>query len=132
LPTYQLTDGRRFRILTVVDDCTRECLALVADTSLSGVRVARELDRLMGDRGKPTVTPARISLTGRPLVRASRSPTSKLRLSRTCQMRPTKADTVLNWPNACSAKNSATGRTDHFDGPSIMAPRNRARLSVLQ
>ncbi|MGX1360725.1 hypothetical protein AB7M46_005782 [Bradyrhizobium elkanii] len=31
----QLTDGRRFRILTVVDDCTRECLALVADTSLS-------------------------------------------------------------------------------------------------
>lgn len=42
----QLTDGRRFRILTVVDDCTRECLALLADTSLSGVRVARELDRL--------------------------------------------------------------------------------------
>src|SRR5256714_1466168 len=31
----QLTCGRRFRILTVVDDCTRECLALVADTSLS-------------------------------------------------------------------------------------------------
>jgi putative transposase len=51
--TGQLTDGRRFRILTVVDDCTRECLALVADTSLSGVRVARELDRLMIERGKP-------------------------------------------------------------------------------
>ena len=49
----QLTDGRRFRILTVVDDCTRECLALVADTSLSGPRVARELDRLMIERGKP-------------------------------------------------------------------------------
>ena len=49
----QLTDGRRFRILTVVDDCTRECLALVADTSLSGVRVSRELDRLMMERGKP-------------------------------------------------------------------------------
>lgn len=32
----QLTDGRRFRILTIVDDCTRECLALVADTSLGG------------------------------------------------------------------------------------------------
>jgi putative transposase len=28
----QLTDGRRIRVLTVVDDCTRECLALVADT----------------------------------------------------------------------------------------------------
>jgi len=49
----QLTDGRRFRILTVVDDCTRECLALMADTSLSGTRVARELDRLMTERGKP-------------------------------------------------------------------------------
>jgi putative transposase len=49
----QLTDGRRFRILTVVDDCTRECLALVADTSLSGTRVASELDRLMIERGKP-------------------------------------------------------------------------------
>nr|WP_235976811.1 IS3 family transposase [Bradyrhizobium archetypum] len=46
----QLTDGRRFRILTVVDDCTRECLALVADTSLSGTRVARELDRLVIER----------------------------------------------------------------------------------
>ncbi|MGJ5176336.1 IS3 family transposase [Bradyrhizobium oligotrophicum] len=49
----QMTDGRRFRILTMVDDCTRECLALVADTSLSGTRVARELDRLVTERGKP-------------------------------------------------------------------------------
>ncbi len=48
----QLTDGRRFRILTVVDDCTRECLALVADTSLSGARVSRELDRLITERGQ--------------------------------------------------------------------------------
>jgi putative transposase len=49
----QLTDGRRFRILTVVDDCTRECLALVADSSLSGARVARELDRLITERSRP-------------------------------------------------------------------------------
>lgn len=49
----QLTDGRRFRVLTVVDDCTRECLALVADTSLSGLRVARELERIIEGRGKP-------------------------------------------------------------------------------
>ena len=49
----QFTDGRRFRILTVVDDCTRECPALLADTSLSGARVARELDRLIAERGKP-------------------------------------------------------------------------------
>jgi putative transposase len=49
----QLTDGRRFRILTIVDDCTRECLALVADTSLGGIRVVRKPDRLMVQRGKP-------------------------------------------------------------------------------
>ncbi len=35
------TDGRRFRILVVVDDFTRECLALIADTSLPGLRVVR-------------------------------------------------------------------------------------------
>jgi putative transposase len=50
----QFLDGRRLRILVVVDDCTRECLALVADTSISGIRVARELDRLLAERGKPT------------------------------------------------------------------------------
>ncbi|MER9708637.1 IS3 family transposase, partial [Mesorhizobium sp. M0204] len=49
----QLTDGRRFRIMAVVDDCTRECLALIVDTSLSGMRVARELDRLITERGRP-------------------------------------------------------------------------------
>ena len=39
--------------LTVVDDCTRECLAAVADTSISGVRVARELDQIIARRGQP-------------------------------------------------------------------------------
>lgn len=48
-----LACGRRFRILTVVDDHTRECLALIADTSLSGVRVARELDTVIDVRGRP-------------------------------------------------------------------------------
>ncbi len=49
----QMTDGRRFRILTVIDNCTRECLALVADTSLSGARVVRELDAVIRQRGRP-------------------------------------------------------------------------------
>ena len=48
-----LVDGRRFRVLVVVDDFTRECLALVVDTSLSGIRVARELDTLVAERGRP-------------------------------------------------------------------------------
>ncbi len=49
----QFIDGRRLRILVVVDDYTRECLALMPDTSISGIRVARELDRLLAERGKP-------------------------------------------------------------------------------
>jgi len=48
-----LTDGRRFRILTVIDDFTRENLALVVDTSLSGARVSRELDQIVTERGLP-------------------------------------------------------------------------------
>ena len=49
----QFLDGRRLRILVVVDDCTRQCLALIADTSISGIRVARELDQLLVGHGKP-------------------------------------------------------------------------------
>jgi putative transposase len=50
------TDGRRFRILAVVDDFTRECMGLVPDTSISGGRVARELDRIIERRkAKPKV-----------------------------------------------------------------------------
>jgi putative transposase len=50
-----LSDGRRFRILCIVDDFSRECLACVVDTSLSGVRVVRELDRLTDQRATPQV-----------------------------------------------------------------------------
>ena len=45
------TDGRRFRGLAVVDDYSRECLPLVAGTSLSGARVAREIDTIIAKRG---------------------------------------------------------------------------------
>jgi putative transposase len=48
-----LTDGRRCRILAGVDDFSRENLVLVADTSLSGQRVARELDKVIAERGMP-------------------------------------------------------------------------------
>ena len=49
------TDCRRLRILTVVDDFTRECVALMADTSLSGLRVSRELDAANGNRKRPAM-----------------------------------------------------------------------------
>ncbi len=47
-------DGRRFRILAVIDDYTRENLALVADSSISGSRVSRELDRIIAEPGPPS------------------------------------------------------------------------------
>lgn len=46
------THSRRFRILAVVDDFSRECLALVPDTSLSGMRLTRELDTIIKQRGR--------------------------------------------------------------------------------
>ena len=49
----QLVTGRRFRVLNIVDDVTRECLAAVPDTSISGKRVVRELTELIAQRGRP-------------------------------------------------------------------------------
>ena len=49
----QFANGRRFRILNIVDDVTRECLAAIPDTSIPGRRVARELTALIDRRGKP-------------------------------------------------------------------------------
>ena len=49
----QLVTGRRFRVLNIVDDVTRECLAATPDTSIPGKRVARELSILIERRGKP-------------------------------------------------------------------------------
>lgn len=45
--------GRRFRVLTVIDEVTRECLALEVDTSITGVRVAAVLTRISFFRGRP-------------------------------------------------------------------------------
>lgn len=66
-----LRDGRRFRVLAIVDDFTRECLGLVADTSLSGTRVARELERLIDVRGRPQsiVSDKGTELTSRAMLR---------------------------------------------------------------
>ena len=50
-----LASGRRFRVLAVVDDFTRECLGLIAAISLSGLRVGRELDRIAEVRSYPAM-----------------------------------------------------------------------------
>jgi putative transposase len=50
-----LLDGRRFRALTVIDEWSRECLAIEVDLSLTGERVTRVLERLCETRGVPSV-----------------------------------------------------------------------------
>ena len=49
----QLTDGRRIRILNIVDDYSRTCVGQLVDTSISGLRVTRCLDELASTRGFP-------------------------------------------------------------------------------
>jgi putative transposase len=68
-----LADGRRFRIFAVVDDFTRECLALIVDTSLPSLRVVRELDTLVAVRGRPAmiVSDNGTELTSRAVLRWS-------------------------------------------------------------
>ena len=48
-----LVDGRKIRLLTIIDEFTRECLQITVDTSLSGRRVSQELEQLIEQRGKP-------------------------------------------------------------------------------
>lgn len=48
-----LATGRQFRTLNVVDDYTRECLAIEVDMSLPGARVVRVLERVVAERGAP-------------------------------------------------------------------------------
>lgn len=50
-----LIEGRRFRLLNVIDDFNRHCLATIVDYSLSGKRVARELDQLVEYHGAPNM-----------------------------------------------------------------------------
>ena len=49
----QFANGRRFRVLDIVDDVTKECLGAIPDTSISGRRVARELTTIVARRGRP-------------------------------------------------------------------------------
>ena len=51
----QPANGRRFRLLNVIDDFNSECLASVADFSLSGLRVIRELEAIIACSGRPAM-----------------------------------------------------------------------------
>lgn len=93
------TDGRRFRVLAVVDDYTRECLALVADTSLSGLRVARELDALIVRRGRPMT-----------IVSDNGTELTSMAILKWCQ------DTRVNWRYIAPGKPMQNGFVESFNG----------------
>lgn len=93
------TDGRRFRVLAVVDDYTRECLALVADTSLSGQRVARELDAVIACRGKPET-----------IVSDNGTELTSMAILRWCQ------DTGIEWHYIAPGKPMQNGFIESFNG----------------
>lgn len=49
----QLADGRRIKLMTVVDECTRESLRVTVANSIKGKDVTEELDKIIAERGKP-------------------------------------------------------------------------------
>lgn len=93
------TDGRRFRVLAVVDDFSRECLALVADTSLSGLRVTRELTAIMARRGKPQT-----------IVSDNGTELTSMAVLKWCQ------ETGLHWHYIAPGKPMQNGFVESFNG----------------
>lgn len=93
------TDGRRFRILAVVDDFSRECLALVADTSLSGLRVVRELDAIIARRGRPGT-----------IVSDNGTELTSMAVLRWCQ------ETTVEWHYIAPGKPMQNGFVESFNG----------------
>lgn len=94
------TDGRRFRVLAVIDDYSRECLALVTDTSLSGGRVARELSGIIAKRG------------GKPKTIISDNGTefTSLAVLKWCQ------ETKIGWHYIAPGKPQQNGFVESFNG----------------
>jgi transposase InsO family protein len=72
----QLANGRRFRLLNVLDDFNSECLAAVADFSLSSLRVIRELEAIMAVRRKPAIVSDDAGCRRRCWARGADVPTS--------------------------------------------------------
>ena len=93
------TDGRRFRVLAIVDDFSRECLALVADTSLSGLRVTRELTDLIQQRGKP-----------RTIVSDNGTELTSMAVLKWCQ------ETNIDWHYIQPGKPMQNGFVESFNG----------------
>ena len=104
-------DGRRFRVLCVVDDFSRECLATVVDTSLSGQRVARELDKIARTRGYPcmVVSERALSAIGPRTMASGTELTSNAILK-------WQEDRKVEWHYIASGKPMQNGFVESFNG----------------
>lgn len=83
----------------MVDDYSRECLALVADTSLSGLRVIRELDALIRLRGRPVT-----------IVSDNGTELTSMAVLRWCQ------ETGVGWHYIAPGKPMQNGLVESFNG----------------
>ena len=113
-------DGRRFCILAVIDDFTRECLALVADTSLPGLRVVRELVVVIAWRGRPAicVSDNGTELTGMAVLRFSQDKDKQIKWHYIAPGKPTQNAFIESF-NARLHDDSSTRRC---------SPRSRRRV----
>ena len=92
--------------LGVVDDYARECLALIADTSLSGLRVVRELDAIIARRGQPST-----------IVRDNGTELTSMAVLRWCQ------ETAVDWHYIAPGKPMQNGFVESFNGTSVSMTR---------
>ncbi len=93
------TDGRRFRVLAVVNDYSRECLALVPDTSISGARLVREVEAIIAKQGMPTTI---VSDNGTEMTSSA--------VLKFCQ------DTNINWHYIAPGKPMQNAFVESFNG----------------
>jgi len=108
----QFASGRRFRILNIMDDVTRECLAAIPDTSISGRRVVRELTILIERRGVPGM-----------IVRDNGTELTCNAVLGWC------SDHKINWHYIASGKPMQNGFAESFSGRMRPSRRCKHRLS---
>lgn len=100
----QLSCGRRFRVLNIVDDVTKECLGAIADVSLSGRRVIRELDHIISRRGAPEMI-----VSDNVLHSDTQASSGRRSSSRNFQIRALKS--IAGWASATMEELAAIANT---------------------
>jgi hypothetical protein len=122
----QIASGRRFRVLNIVDDVTRECLAVVLETSISGRLVVSELTELIRQRGKPgmIVSDKGTELTCKAVLPWCSEGRDRLALYRTRQADAERLREVVQRPDA---RPSGQWSRLQSDRESVLPPQSHAQ-----